>query len=74
MNNVNTAINLAAVMNEPVENITFEVIRSSDDGAKLYSVCCGDPSEVRYVIEGETGEMLSPLECTEEEAVLVFEV
>jgi hypothetical protein len=71
MDNVRKAIDLASIVKAPVEHIVFEVVRSTQNGAYLYSVQnCNN--ETRYVIEGETGEMLDPMECTEEEAIEEF--
>ena len=68
MDNVQKAINLAAHINARVEAITFDALRSNDNGATLWDVYDKSCDEHRYVIEGETGEMLSPMECTEDEA------
>jgi hypothetical protein len=73
MDNVTKAINLAAAINAPVETITFETIRSNENGAALYAVKNIANDEVRYVIEGETGTMLDPVECTEEEAIQMWD-
>lgn len=62
--NTKTAINLAAHLNERVEDIRFEEIRSNKNGSALYAVTCWS-GEIRYVIEGETGEMKG---CYEDQA------
>jgi hypothetical protein len=70
--NIATAINLAAHLNDAVESIRFEVLASTENGAALYRVENG-LGEVRHVIEGETGEMLSLEEnITDAEAIAEF--
>ncbi len=63
--NINTAINLAEHLGEKVEDIRFETIRQNSNGAALYAVTCWN-GEIRYVIEGETGEMIGNIEGEEE--------
>ena len=55
--NIELAINLADHLGEKVESIRFETIRENENGAALYAVSCWS-GEIRYVIEGETGELL----------------
>lgn len=69
MDNVHKAIDLAAHINARVEEINFSALRSNNNGAILWDVFDKSCDEHRYVIEGETGEMLDPMECTEEEAI-----
>jgi hypothetical protein len=73
MDNVQRAIDLAAAVGAKVEDITFEEIRSNDNGASLWAVADQSSNGVRYIIEGETGELLSPVECSEEDAIAMWE-
>jgi len=63
------AIRLAAELNDQVENIRFEVLAETENGAALYRVDNG-MGDVRYVIEGETGEMLTLPEGIEDSEAL----
>jgi hypothetical protein len=56
--NIETAVRLAHYLNEHVEAIRFEELDSTVDGAALYRVDNG-LGDIRHVIEGETGEMLT---------------
>jgi hypothetical protein len=66
MDNVQKVIDLAAHISAKVENITFETIRSNENGAALYRVFDKSIDENRFVIEGETGELLGCWENEEE--------
>ena len=71
MNTTEITERLAAELNANVEEITFDAIRSNVNGAALYRV---KADGLRYIIEGETGEMLVLDEGIEEdEAVEQFE-
>lgn len=72
MNKKQKGIDLAHHINAPAENVQFEIIRSTENGAYLYHVW-DFSGEHRYIIEGETGEMLEPMECTENEAIEIWE-
>lgn len=63
--NIQTALNLAAHLDERVEEIRFETIRQNENGAALHAVTCYS-EEIRYVIEGETGEMKGCWESEDE--------
>lgn len=73
MDNVQKAIDLAAHIKAKPKEITFEALRQNDNGAVLWDVYDKACEEHRYVIEGETGEMLPKMECTEEEAIEAWE-
>lgn len=66
------AIDLASAINVPVEELRFEEVCSTCDGAILWDVWDITTNEHRYIIEGETGELLTPIECTEAEAIEAF--
>jgi len=70
--NQNIAIRLAAELNDQVENIRFEVLAETENGAALYRVDNG-MGDIRHVIDGETGEMLTLAEGIEDsEAIEQF--
>ena len=69
MDNVQKAIDLANEVNSKVENITFEKIRSNDNGEYLWSVTDVSNNTTRYVIEGSTGTLVLVDEGAEEEAI-----
>ncbi len=71
LKNIDTAINLAKCIGEPVESITFELEYHNANGGALYSVVCAN-GQLLYVIKGETGEMMQAGE-TLEEAVEAWE-
>lgn len=72
MDNVQKAIDLAYHIDAMPENITFKELRSNDNGAVLWSIYDKACDEYRYVIEGETGTLLEKMDCTEEEAIEIW--
>jgi hypothetical protein len=56
--NIETAVRLANHLNEQVESIRFDRLDSTINGAALYRVDNG-MGDIRHIIEGETGEMLT---------------
>jgi hypothetical protein len=69
MKYIQMAIDLAAHIGSHVENITFEALRSNDNGAVLWKIYDSECGEDRYVVEGETGELVESFWNSEDEAI-----
>lgn len=69
IDNAEKAIELAHHIEAKPEAIRFDVLRENVNGAILWDVFDYSTCEHRYIIEGETGELLPAMECGEEEAV-----
>ena len=66
------AIDLAHHIDAKLEDVVFNAVMKTCNGAVLWCVYDTACNETRYVMEGENGELMQKMECTEEEAIAEF--